>query len=89
MQPYKLSKRWYLCSDEHNFTLSEYVNQKQKDGSYKDILVPRGYFSSIDSALRDWARTHVRDSDADLLTALRETNQRLKEISECLNQILT
>lgn len=89
MQPFQLNKRWFLCSDEHNFTLSERVSQKQKDGSYKEVLVPRSYFSSIDSALKDWSRTSVRDIDADLITALKETNQRLKEIKECLNQILT
>jgi hypothetical protein len=89
MLPFKLDKKWYLSSFERNFTLSEYVDQKQKDGTHKRILVPRSYFDKIETAISHWAYQNVKDSPADLLTALSDVSRRLTEIKECLKTILT
>ena len=75
----KLKHNYYIDVDEKNFTLrSEYISQKTK----KKETRTHGYYSSLESALKNYIKLATLDVNDGQIIELQELLEQIKIVCE-------
>lgn len=90
----RINDDWIIDVDDHNYILKKdtHTDRLRKDGKTEHVYNTKGYFSSLDKALKFFGEEFIRDrlkaSEMGLPEAVRVIRESLEEWSKTVKSIL-